>query len=264
MAGQYVKQGKLSRSVSLREAAKVGVGFQDRLVDIQEAERYEKQVAVQEHVASDLGALPKLLPMKSFPEVEEFLGKFGPGARFRRRPVLVIVGGTNSGKSLLAAAVLQRLADMLRLPGYLEVTVEHSERLDMSEFDHRAHAGVLLDGVGDAMLLHENKEMLQGRPKVCKGAQSPTMAYAYSFALCRPGVVASMDLSADNLAMLEQDHWLSDRHNVIKLRLTEKAFLEAAPETPPLIETPRAVSEQGPRQKRRWGSPAAEVGQEVE
>ena len=35
-------------------------------------------------------------------------------------------------------------------------------------FDRRVHAGVLLDGVGDAMFLKRNRQGLQGRPKMVR------------------------------------------------------------------------------------------------
>ena len=56
--------------------------------------------------------------------------------------------------------------------------------LDLSDFDVCKHAGVLLDGVGDVLFFKRNREVLQGRPKVCKGGKSGTMIYAYPFTLC--------------------------------------------------------------------------------
>ena len=47
----------------------------------------------------------------------------------------------------------------------------------------RKHAGVLFDGVGDLLLLRENRESLQGRPKVTKGARSATNIYAYAYTM---------------------------------------------------------------------------------
>ena len=98
---------------------------------------------------------------------------YGRRAIFRiarwRRPFLVIVGGTNSGKSLLAAKVLTRIGVVLRVPGFVEITVETDEDLDLSSYDHRAHAGILLDGVGDTLTLWRRCEMLQGRPTKCGG-----------------------------------------------------------------------------------------------
>ena len=96
--------------------------------------------------------------------------------------------------------------------------------MDFSKFDVEKHAGVLLDGVADVMVLKQARETLQGRPKVVKGAKSQTMRYAYPFSLCRRGVVATMDLSAKNLDLLSSDHWLSDRRNVIQLALVEQAY----------------------------------------
>ena len=91
---------------------------------------------------------------------------------------MAIVGGTNLGKSLLAASLLQRIAELLKLPGFLEVTVEDDTNLDLSEFDVATHAGVLLDGVGDALMLHSHREALQGRVKECRGGKSATMVYS--------------------------------------------------------------------------------------
>ena len=96
--------------------------------------------------------------------------------------------------------------------------------MDLAEFDRRVHAGVILDGVGDALFLKRNREALQGRPKVFKGAKSATNVFAYSYSFCSRAVVATFDLSAQNLDMLHSDHWLSNRDNVMLLWLTERAY----------------------------------------
>ena len=62
--------------------------------------------------------------------------------------VLAIVGGTNTGKSMLAAVVLQRIGKLLGLAEFVEVTVEDDGHLDASDFIASQHAGILLDGVG--------------------------------------------------------------------------------------------------------------------
>ena len=62
-----------------------------------------------------------------------------------------------------AAGVLQRVAKLLDIPGFLEVTVEDDANIDLSEFDLTKHAGVLLDGVGDVMTLKTHRETLQGK-----------------------------------------------------------------------------------------------------
>jgi hypothetical protein len=175
-----------------------------------------------------------------FPEVARFLDLFGHEGR-ERRPMLVIVGETGLGKSLLGAAVLENVARKLGLEGYLEVTVENSGALDLSDLDVRRHSGVLLDGVGDALLLKENREALQGRPKVTKGGRSATMMYAYLYTLARRAVVVTLDLSAHNLGALERDHpkgtgdhWLTDERNVIVLWLKgRQTWCERAPLSPP-------------------------------
>ena len=92
---------------------------------------------------------------------------FAPGAKHKRRPILVIVGGTNLGKSLLAGQVLKQVANLL---GF-EVTVESNDFLDFSDYDHRFHSGVLLDGVGDTFTLFCYREILHGRPKKSKGGR---------------------------------------------------------------------------------------------
>ena len=107
----------------------------------------------------------------------------------------------------------------------LEVTVEDSENMDLADFDRRVHAGVLLDGVGDAMFLKRNREALQGRPKIVKGAGSATNVFSYSYSFCGRAVVATFDLSAQNLEELHTDHWLCNRQNVQLLNLPTGASL---------------------------------------
>ena len=106
--------------------------------------------------------------------------------------------------------------------------MENNWELDFSDFDLRKHGGVLLDGVGDAMILKQNREALQGRAKTGKGAQSKTMCHSYKYTLARRTVVASFDLSASNLDAFQKDHWLKNSLNVIQLRLTESVIDNAA------------------------------------
>ena len=248
-----LKAGKLSRETYLALAAKVTVGFQKRLADVRAAERYEKDCALDLAIKQDAVALQsRKLPMRVFPEVEAFVSCH-TGLPAFRRPILAIKGGTRLGKSLLAGDVLQRIADQLGLPGYIEITVEDSQSMDLADFDRRRHAGVLLDGVGDALFLKQNREALQGRPKIVKGGRSATNVYSYNYSFCGRAVVATFDLSAANLEALTEDHWLPNRENVILLELKSPAFvLEVEGGSLAMSETPHQ-----PRQKRRWvGSPA--------
>ena len=80
-------------------------------------------------------------------------------------------------------------------------------------------------GVGDALMLHGHRESLQGRAKEGRGGKSTTMMYAYPFTLCHRAVVLTMDLSASNLDYFSRHHWLSDRRNVITLRLDAQAWV---------------------------------------
>ena len=104
----------------------------------------------------------------------------------------------------------------------MEITVEDDGHIDFSYLDPDKHAGVLLDGLGDLLLLKRNRETLQGRPTVMKGGRSQTMRYAYPFTLARRGVVVTMDLSAANIHLLDCEHWLSNISNVRVLRLLAK------------------------------------------
>ena len=115
--------------------------------------------------------------------------------------------------------------------------------IDFSEFDPSKHAGVLLDGLGDLLLIKHNRETLQGRPKILKGGRSQTMRYAYPFTLARRGVVVTMDLSAENLHLLTCDHWLSERRNICAVRL----------QTPPWTRAP-VQAESPPEQMAQWAT----------
>ena len=105
------------------------------------------------------------------------------------------------------------------------MTVEGDSSLDLSEFSLADHAGVLLDGIGDVMMLKAHREALQGCAKKCRGGKSATMMYSYALTLCRCAVVATFDLSARNLHMLSTDHWLADARHVVVLRLVEPGWV---------------------------------------
>ena len=106
---------------------------------------------------------------------------------------------------------------------FVEVTVEDDGHLDFSSLDVTKHCGLLLDGVGDVLLLKRNRETLQGRPKELRGCRSQTMHFAYPFTLAWRAVVVTMDLSAANLHVPSSDRWLSDARNVKVLHLCEQA-----------------------------------------
>ena len=71
--------------------------------------------------------------------------------------------------------MLRRVCGILGLQGFLEVTVQDNASLELSDFDVEKHGGVLVDGVGDAQLLADHREALQGRAKQNYGGQSSTM-----------------------------------------------------------------------------------------
>ena len=214
---------KLTHSQYLALARETGVGYAARKRDVLEVMRDELDASIHEHVQAESLGLPRL-PTRAFGDIDAFVGLFAGPPKWRR-PMLVLLGATNFGKSVLGADVLRRIGKGLGLARHVEVTVEADEHIDLSEYDHRQHAGVLLDGVGDTMLLKRNREILQGRPKLCKGGKSATMKYSYPFTLARRAVVVTMDLSASNLHLFETGHWLCKRQNVIVVKLTQEAFI---------------------------------------
>ena len=252
-----LKAGKLERTVYLRLAAQVTVGFQKRLADCRAAERFEHDLCVQQAVdASNAELKAATLPMKTYPVVEEFIACHDGRPCFRR-PILAIVGGTRLGKSMLAVDILRRIAENLRLPDFLEITVEDSEQMDLADFDRSRHAGVILDGVGDAFFLKRNRETLQGRPKVVKGVRSATSVYSFKYSFCNRAVIATFDLGASNLNALYTDHWLSNRANVALLWLRFPVFHQPEEAGPvhAIENSPHSLAP--PDRKRRWiGSPA--------
>lgn len=151
---------------------------------------------------------------------------------------------------MLAFDVVRLVGEILGVLGVLEVTVEGISELDMSELDNRKHAGVILDGVGDALMLKQNREALQGRPKECRGGKSATMVYSYGFSLFKRAVVATFDLSAQNLALFEEDHWLSNEQNVIVLRLDAPAWIGGLPSTSSALAAPVPLSRED--RMRQW------------
>lgn len=224
---QMLKGNQLTRTEYLRCAAKCVIGFQRRHADVMAAMRYERELSVIEAVQAELAQVQQnMLAVKPFPEVDTFIDHFRAWAF--RRPILVIVGPTGTGKSLLASDILKRIAGIVHVSSWLEVTVEDSEVLDLADFNRAEHSGVNFDGLGDAMLLKRNRESLQGRAKVAKGAKSATNVYAFSYTFTRRAVIATMDLSAANLDQLRTDHWLSNPKNVIVLEVKEPVWVPAA------------------------------------
>jgi hypothetical protein len=234
---------KLTHAMFADLSRELRVGFAERKRDLSELEADERRQAVIDHVKSEMERLRGagvFRPLRDFKEVDAFLQNFKGGAMCRR-PILAVIGGTNLGKSILAADVLQRVAKLLGLPDFLEVTVEGDKFLDLTDLDIRQHAGVLLDGVGDVETLKPNREVLQGRPKACKAAKSPTMRFSSVYTLCGRAVVVTFDLSAANLHLFDTDHWLSDTRNVILLKLDAPAWIASGAVPQEVPAQPRDV-----------------------
>ena len=220
-------QHKLTHDQFEETSARFRVGHAERMQELAAVRRTERAVGIRRHLKKEASMVPasSMSTFKVYPEIEEFVSLFLPNVGLHRRPILVIIGGTNLGKSMLAAHVLTRIAAALGLKAFIEVTVEGDGSLDLSHFDVDTDAGVLLDGVGDALMLHGHRESLQGRAKEGRGGKSTTMMYAYPFTLCHRAVVVTMDLSASNLQYFTEHHWLSDKRNVIALRLEAQAWV---------------------------------------
>ena len=76
-----------------------------------------------EHVLVEEAALRGTLrQVKDYDAVDKFVG-YLRGSHLRR-PILAIIGGTNLGKSLLAAEVLRKVGVVLGLTAFLEITAE--------------------------------------------------------------------------------------------------------------------------------------------
>ena len=218
---------KLSHDQFEAMSAQFRTGHAARMQELAAVRRTERTMVVRSHVKGEQAALSSM-PMgvfKSYPEVEQFVNCFKNPAR--RRPILVVTGPTRTGKSELAAHILRSVGAVLGTPSYLEVTVQDDGNFDASEFDVNCHAGILLDGVGNAQMLADHRETLQGRAKVDVGGKSSTMMYAYHFTLCRRAVVATLDNAAANLNLFHTHHWLSCPDNVMLLQLTEPAWQPA-------------------------------------
>ena len=218
---------KLTHDQYLNLSMSFRTGHPSRKRDAEEVRRSECDAAARKLVDEELAILKENSPLREFnvfPEVERFVAAFRERGRWRR-PLLVLVGATQLGKSFLARAVLRRLCEILDVESFLEVTVEDDETLDFSGFMVNQHAGVLFDGVADVRNLLRHREVLQGQPKVTKGGKSRTMIYAYEYTLCRRAVVVTCDLSAANLHLLRYDHWLSNPENVLTCRLEVSVWL---------------------------------------
>ena len=108
---------KLSHDQYLELSALFRSGHAKRKRDVLEVRREEYAAAIKKHVSDELEVLDKTSPLhdvRSIPEIDAFVKSFETPTR--RKPILVIVGGTNSGKSLLAADVLRRICRMVGCP----------------------------------------------------------------------------------------------------------------------------------------------------
>ena len=86
----------------------------------------EKDAALDRHVREQARAVEGAMarrPMRAFDKIDAFLAAL-PAEGRERPPILIIVDGTFLGKSNLARDVLRRVAAILLLPSFFEMTVE--------------------------------------------------------------------------------------------------------------------------------------------
>ena len=167
---------KLTDSQFLNLSLEFPIGHAERKRDALDVARDRYEKILLDHVATERAALDTAspaTPVHLCPSIHQFVQSFSSSAR--RRPLLLLVGGTQLGKSMLAQQVLKKIGDVLGLTDFLEVTVEDNADLDLSLFRVHEHSGVLLDGIGDIIFLKKHREALQGRTKVCRGGRSATM-----------------------------------------------------------------------------------------
>ena len=118
-------------------------GHAKRKRDVLEVMCDEREAAVHTHVRREEKALAATDPLKTpraFLEVDSFVALHKKTSVARRRPVLVVIGPTDLGKSVLAAHVLELVGREHGLTDFLEVTVEAGETIGFSDFDVRKHA----------------------------------------------------------------------------------------------------------------------------
>ena len=111
------------------------MGHSARKLDAEEAWKDLREIAVTELVQRELKALRTLGQYKEarqFQEPDEYVSMFD--GRLWRRPLFLILGETNLGKSMLAGRILERIGEALGLtpPAFVEVTVEDDGQLDFS------------------------------------------------------------------------------------------------------------------------------------
>ena len=110
---------KLTHAQYLMLSKQFGKGHSSRRRDAMDALRDERGCAVQKLVEEELSLLyhhGKVKAVREFAVVDEFVQLFAGQPRFRC-PILAIVGGTNLGKSMLAAHVLSKVAEHRPLAG---------------------------------------------------------------------------------------------------------------------------------------------------
>ena len=115
---------KLTHTQYLELSASFRVGHAGRKRDVLEILADEKRSALQAHLAKErelLESTSALQARRSFPVIDTIVASYVAPAR--RRPVIAIVGGTGTGKSILAGQILQEVGVVLGVPSFLEVSL---------------------------------------------------------------------------------------------------------------------------------------------
>ena len=86
-----------------------------------------------QHALAEQSALADKTPLQElrvFPDVARFVAAFE--RHRRRRPIMVLVGGTHCGKRRMATRILKQAGERLGLARCVEVTVDGDTTLDFS------------------------------------------------------------------------------------------------------------------------------------
>ena len=108
------------------KAAQCRSGHTARARDAVAVMRTERDAALDRHVREQARAVEAAMarrPMRGFDQFDDFLAALEAHG-WQWRPILVIEGGTFLGKTDLALDVLRRVAAILQLPSFFEMTVK--------------------------------------------------------------------------------------------------------------------------------------------
>ena len=90
------------------------------MLDVSAVRRTERVFAIREHLRREAAFFKDsdVKAFRVFAEIYLYISYFDPKVPYWRRPILLIIGATNLGKSMLAADVIKRVGKILGLTRY--------------------------------------------------------------------------------------------------------------------------------------------------